>query len=96
MKRVTVRCDTFVACRMSYSGVLFISVLFADISWLFQHVTVSGQTFNGIVNEDIWIKYKVTVELELYFYLNTVFYHFDKIIIIKVTIYFNLYKHDQN
>ena len=33
-------------------------------------------------------------KLELYFYLNTVNLS-DKIIIIKITIYFNLYKHDQ-
>ena len=32
-------------------------------------------------------------ELELYFYLNTVNLS-DKIIIIKITIYFTLYKHD--
>ena len=29
----------FVACIISCSAVLFIYVLFADISWLFQHVT---------------------------------------------------------
>ena len=33
------------------------------------------------------------LERELYFYLNTVNLS-DKIIIIKITIYFNLYKHD--
>ena len=33
------------------------------------------------------------LELELYFYLNTVNLS-DKIIIIKITIYFTLYKHD--
>ena len=36
----------------------------------------------------------VKLELELYFYLNTVNLS-DKIIIIKITIYFNLSKHDQ-
>ena len=35
----------------------------------------------------------VPLELELYFYLNTVNLS-DKIIIIKITIYFTLYKHD--
>ena len=35
------------------------------------------------------------LELELYFYLNTVNLS-DKIIIIKITIYFTLYKHDLN
>ena len=34
------------------------------------------------------------LELELYFYLNTVNLS-DKIIIMKITIYFNLYKQDQ-
>ena len=41
------------------------------------------------------IKFELELELELYFYLNTVNLS-DKIIIIikKITIYFNLYKHD--
>ena len=37
--------------------------------------------------------YKIVLELELYFYLNTVNLS-DKIMIIKITIYFTLYKHD--
>ena len=37
---------------------------------------------------------KLELELELYFYLNTVNLS-DKIIIILITIYFNLYKHAQ-
>ena len=36
---------------------------------------------------------ELELELELYFYLNTVNLS-DKIIIIKITIYFTLYKHD--
>ena len=36
---------------------------------------------------------KINFELKLYFYLNTVNLS-DKIIIIKITIYFTLYKHD--
>ena len=39
------------------------------------------------------IKRELELELELYFYLNMVNLS-DKIIIIKITIYFNLYKHD--
>ena len=40
IKRVTARCHTFVACLISCLGVLFNYVFFADISGLFQHVTL--------------------------------------------------------
>ena len=41
-----------------------------------------------------FLEMRVELELELYFYLNKVNLSDKIIIIIKITIYFNLYKHD--
>ena len=47
-----------------------------------------------ICEQDGFVFLELELELELYFYLNKVNLSDKIIIIIKITIYFNLYKHD--
>ena len=65
LKRVTARCHTFVACLTSYSGVLLIYALFADISWLFQHVTGKFENLTQLDKEVFKVLKKIKCSMDL-------------------------------
>ena len=60
------------------------------VTW---HVTEKLLFPTTVPRADNIVAWELELELELYFYLNTVNLS-DKILIIKITIYFTLYKHD--